>query len=232
MIRNLTRRDPLKPRSQRLKAFIPDRAALLLSLVLIGAVLVPGDRHAAGWLWDFLNGLGFAGFVGLIYLCLQGSARVPLRTHQHCSYIVLLLIIAHAVWLPLSDSILVEYLAFGAPAYMWAGVLSVFLLAFLIVSAQAASRRKVYAGQQGFRNWHKTFSWLAIGAAAYHIIGSAFYLREAAQYALLMLLIAPLLMPGLIHKTGLVRSFSWVGLLILGLGTAIFIAAALNLTRI
>lgn len=201
-----------------------------LSIVIFAAVLLlvnAGARTGAGWVWDFANGLGFAAMAGFIYLCTQHAARVPVRYHQTFSYIVLLLVLLHTALLLATDRIVLDYLKPGAPPYMWAGLLSLLLLGFLIISARPGGRKQVFLNHPHFRHWHRALSWLAIAAALFHIIGSAFYLRNVFQYAGMALLSMAVFLPGPFVERFHVRGYSAIGFAMLGL----CLAAVLSISR-
>jgi hypothetical protein len=68
---------------------------------------------------------------------------------------------------------------------MWSGVASLLLLAVVITVSLPPDRLRLHGKHSVFRYWHQVFSVIAIGAAAYHIIASGFYL--AAWYQALLL---------------------------------------------
>lgn len=187
---------------------------------------------AAGWGWDFANGLGFAAVAGLIYLCVQSAGRVAALHHQAFSYIVLLLIVLHAAWFLIADSIVVEYLKPGAPAYMWAGLLSLFLILFLIISARPTTRKQAFLNRRSFRGWHRALSWLAIGAALFHILGSGLYIRNVLQYLLLVLIILPALAPTPWASYFDLRGYSSFSLLALSVCLATVISISHNVWQL
>ncbi|MGI9288934.1 MAG: hypothetical protein ACR2P1_26390 [Pseudomonadales bacterium] len=209
-----------------LKKNIPDSFSMLL-FAAVWLLTLGGGIVAAGWSWDFANGLGFAAVAGLVYLCVQGAGRVAVLQHQAFSYVVVLLVVVHAAWFLIADSVVVEYLKPGAPAYMWAGLLSLFSILFLVISARPTARKKSFLNRLSFRGWHRALSWLAIGAALFHILGSSLYVRDALQYLLLMLIILPALAPTPWSRYFDLRGYPSSSLLML----AVCLAAAISLSR-
>lgn len=209
----------------------PDSFSVAL-FTAVWLLTLGGGIAAAGWGWDFANGLGFAAIAGFVCLCVQSAGRVPVHYHQAFSYVVLLLIALHAVWFLIADSIVLEYLKPGAPAYMWAGLLSFFLILFLIVSARPTARKRAFASYIDFRNWHRALSWLAIGAALFHILGSGLYIRDVLQYLLLALIILPVLIPTLWVRRFSVRGYSATGLLTLAVCLATVISISRNVWQL
>lgn len=110
---------------------------------------------------------------------------------------------------------------------MWAGLLSLFLILFLIISARPTARKKAFLNRLSFRGWHRTLSWLAIGAALFHILGSSMYIRNVLQYLLLMLIILPALAPTPWARYFDMRGYSSLGLLTL----AVCLAAVISFSR-
>lgn len=205
---------------------IPDKFSTLL-FAAIFLLTMCGGVTAAGWGWDFANGLGFAAVAGLIYLSVQGASRVSFGHHEAFSYIVLLFIVSHAVWFLIADSVVVEYLKPGAPAYMWAGLLSLCLILFVILSARPTARKIAFISHRSFCRWHRPLSWLAIGAALFHILGSQLYIRNILQYLLLALIILPVVAPAQCARRINLRGYASVGLFTL----AVCLSAIFSISR-
>lgn len=130
----------------------------------------------AGWFWDAGNGIGFAAFAGLLYLTITSNRRLDVSAHQVLAYVVLALGIAHAFWFLLGDATTVEFVKIGAPDYMWLGIVSLVLFAALMTTANLPERLRVHKDYPSFRYWHRVLTVVVIAGAAYHIIGSNFYL--------------------------------------------------------
>lgn len=138
----------------------------------------------AGWFWDAGNGLGFAGFAGLLYLTITSSRRLDVRAHQVLAYAVLGLVVAHAFWFLLGDATVVEFVKIGAPDYMWLGIVSLILFAVLIATANLPQRLQLHKDYPTFRYWHRILTVVVIAGAAYHIMASDFYLGAWYQATL------------------------------------------------
>ncbi len=154
-----------------------------LLLSLFGTIWVitftAAPTMGAGWLWDLGNALGFATMAGMLCLMIAGNSRCEVRAHEMLGYAVLLVALIHALWFLLFDAAAVEFVMPDAPAYMWAGIAALALVAILVVQANRALRR-----------WHLHLSVLAIGMAAYHIVSSGLYLRTGYQVFAFVTLIA------------------------------------------
>ena len=206
---------------------LPDRlTAYCFLLPIIGVLL--GERAAAGYLWDWANGFGFAAFAGLIYLSLQGRQSNLQLTHKHFSYAVIALVAAHIIALLLIDSLVLEYLLPGAPIYMWSGVLALLLLLFIVISAVPGNRKRSFRDVYAFRRWHKPLSWVLIACVAYHVIGSGFYIRSPLQWFAIALLLGPLFIPARFNERINLRAYSPVGFLACGIAVSAVLSVALN----
>ena len=142
----------------------------------------------AGWFWDTGNGIGFAAFAGLLYLTITSNRRLDVRAHQIIGYAVLLLVVGHAFWFLLGDATAVEFIKFGAPDYMWLGIVSVVLLAILITTAIVPDRLRVHKDYPSFKYWHRVLTISMIASAAYHVVVSNFYLDAWYQAGLFVLI--------------------------------------------
>lgn len=145
--------------------------AAVFALTFLAAPLMGG-----GWFWDGGNGLGFAAFAGLLYLTITSSRRIDVRAHQLLGYGVLFVAVAHAFWFMLGDGAVVEFMKFGAPDYMWHGIVSMLLLGVLITVALVPDRFRVHRDYPSFRYWHRVVAVATIATATYHISVSNFYL--------------------------------------------------------
>lgn len=133
------------------------------------------------WSWDAINAVGFAAFVGILYLSLPGQPKRSVRAHEYLGYVVLLLILAHALWFLVVDAAAVEYVKPGAPGYMWSGLLSVVAVTVLVTLARLPTRWRRHASYDRFRKVHLTLSILMICLAAHHIVASGYYLQTPLQ---------------------------------------------------
>lgn len=163
---------------------------LLATLAVVFMITFLGaPTMGAGWFWDAGNGIGFAAFGGLLYLTITSNRRLDVRAHQILGYAVLLLVVAHAFWFLLGDATVVEFIKFGAPDYMWLGMVSLILFIVLITTANVPDRLRVHKNYPGFKYWHRVLTIVVIAGAAYHIVVSNFYLGSWYQ-ALLFVLIS------------------------------------------
>lgn len=173
--------------------------ALLLTFgAVFGVTFLAAPRMGGGWFWDFGNGIGFAAFAGLLYLSVSSLRRIELRRHQALGYAVLVFTTLHAFWFLLGDAAAVEFVKWGAPDYMWYGVISLLLLAILIAIALVPDRIRVHRDYPSFRYWHRVLALITIATATYHIAASHFYLASWYQ---------TLLFAGLAVAAGLARSW-------------------------
>ena len=141
---------------------------------------------AGGWLWDFGNGLGLAAFVLILALSLEpGSSRL----HRPLAWLAVSAAIVHGGYLLALDATLLEYLKPTMPPYMAAGLLALALLALTALTSGKV-RRRIVPSRRDFRRLHWALSALVIAGAGYHIVGSAFYVNEGRQVALLVTLLA------------------------------------------
>jgi hypothetical protein len=150
---------------------------LLATLAVVFLItFLAAPTMGAGWFWDAGNGIGFAAFAGLLYLTITSNRRLDVRAHQVLSYAVLLLVIGHAFWFLLGDATAVEFIKFGAPDYMWLGIVSLILFIVLVTTANIPDRLRVHKNYPSFKYWHRALTVTVIGGAAYHIVVSNFYL--------------------------------------------------------
>ena len=212
-----------------LKATLPDRGLLLIMIAVFGATFLSSHNPAAGWSWELANGLGFAAFAGLLYLCLLIPKRHTLSYHQQVSYAVVALICAHGLGLLIIEPLTLEYLTPPAPLTMWSGLLALVCLLLLVGSSLVPIRSQAYQHHAAFKHWHRCLSWLAVAASAYHMIGTGFYLPSPWQGWLLALLALTVLWPGLIATDRAITAGSAFRLPILAIAASLMFAALRNL---
>jgi len=147
--------------------------------------------RSGGWLWDTGNALGFVGFAGLLYLFVDVGKGRRQKFHQHLSYCVLTVVLAHVLWLWISDPTLWFYMPWHAPHYMLAGWLALTLIVATIWLALPGQRRFWHATHRLFQRWHYGLSIGVIAAAYWHSVGSGFYISplEAVCYGVLIALV-------------------------------------------
>ena len=51
----------------------------------------------------------------MLYLVLTSAAEFDVHSHRRLGYLVVLLVVANAVWFPIADPVTLEYLQPGAP---------------------------------------------------------------------------------------------------------------------
>ena len=163
--------------------------AAVFSAVLI-ITFAADPTLSAGTYWDFGNGLGFAAMAGLVCLGLLGPQVCGIKPHQWMAYITVLMILLHALWFLLGDSISLQYVLPGAPFSMWAGLLALVASLFLLVVALPSLRYRAHRQHRAFRHWHLGLSIAVALAALYHIIGSGLYIRSWLQTIVLAAVIA------------------------------------------
>jgi len=166
------------PVEQRLKVL-----SAILGVVLL-VTFVSRPLLGAGWYWDLGNGIGFAAFGGLLYLTISSGRHLDVQLHQVLAYAVLLLTLAHVCWFLLGDPVVVEYVKFGAPDYMWLGIASLLLLFILVTSALMPDRLRLHKDYSVFKYWHRVIAIATILAATYHIVVSNFYVNSKMQILL------------------------------------------------
>jgi len=138
----------------------------------------------AGWYWDLGNGIGFAAFGGLLYLTITSGRHLDVRMHQVLAFAVLFLTLAHVSWFLLGDPVVVEYLKFTAPDYMWLGIASLLLMIVLVQSALLPDRHRLHKDYSEFKYWHRVIAIASIFSATYHIVVSHFYIYSKPQILL------------------------------------------------
>ena len=127
---------------------------VLICLSMLAISLLPRGLPAAGFLWDFFNGLGFCGLAVLIALAWdsESPARNPrLRLHRNLAVVSSLLISGHALGFLLWDPTVIEYLKLRAPLYMLIGIGGYLLVVFATVSSFPPPRRFLSTSFSRFR---------------------------------------------------------------------------------
>lgn len=187
--------------------------ALLLSLVgVLSITLLATPTLGAGWPWEMANGVGFLAYAGLLYLSVSSGPGINVAAHQVLGFTVLGVATAHVFGLLLFDAAVIEYIKFGAPAYMWVGILSFVLLIALIFVGLPEYRLRLHKRYVTFKYWHRALAIAAIAGAGYHILASGFYLNSIYQIVLFVVLTAFVLLGT--RRFGLVTAMtprtSWI----------------------
>ena len=164
-----------------LPKFLRQQFALVFLVAVLATTFAWRGGLNAGWLWDLANALGYAALAGLLYVSLASPRKSSIRSHQYQSYIILILVIGHAVLIPLFDPVAIEYLKPGAPAYMWSGILALIIIFFLIFASDVRCRNWLHRTNRNFRYWHRVLSWVMVAAVFHHILGSGLYVAHIGQ---------------------------------------------------
>jgi len=182
---------------------------LVFAIAILGAPL-PGE----GWFWEFGNALGFLALAFLLILLANGRGGLgrSLR-HRWLGIAALLATLVHISWFLIGDSLSLEYIKWGAPHYMVAGVFSAGLLILITFSSLVSFRNRSFHSYRAFRSWHHWLSVLALILAAIHVILSGFYFIYWWQAVLLVVLL--LMAYFQVIKKWSDSSFSQIGLLVL-----------------
>ena len=160
--------------------------AAALTLVLLALTWLHG-RVGGGYAWDALNALGFVALAAFAALHLEGLRSTPrstaqlregLRAHANLAYAALALVAVHAVGLLLYDPTLVVYVEPGAPLYMIVGIVAALLAGVVVWSARLPRRLHLHGSARRFRRVHRVLAGALLGASAWHVVGSGFYLDQ------------------------------------------------------
>ena len=186
--------------------------ATALGAPALGATPTQGE----GWFWEVGNGIGFLALVFILILIGNGRARLgPSAGHRWLGIATLSAVIAHCLWFLIGDPVVWEYLQWGAPHYMVAGLLSVGLLLLVTLTSLISMRNGSYASRKSFRVWHHGLSIAIVVTALLHIFYSGFYLIHYWQ--VLVLLAVAMLVYLLPNRFNIDMSFSRRYLVIAGL---------------
>jgi hypothetical protein len=168
----------------------------LLVCIALGLNLLEAPLRSGGWRWDTGNAFGFACLACLLYLFLDVGKGSRQKIHQQLSYLTLIVLLAHVLWLWGSDPTLWFYMTWDSPNYMLAGWLALVLMLAAVITALPGQRRFWHLRYSSFQRWHYWLSLCIVAAAYWHSVGSGFYISrlEAALYGVsiaLLLIIRP-----------------------------------------
>lgn len=166
--------------------------ALALALLTVFAITFLAEPTLGGGVsWDFANAVGFAALGGMLFQ-MPPTRHDAAATHRHewLGYGVLILVAFHALWFLITDGAVHTYLKPGAPIYMWCGAVSLLALTVLVILARLPDRLRAFPSYSAFKLTHRLLGVLAVAGAAYHVIGSGFYLSHWAQAAALIFIAA------------------------------------------
>lgn len=161
---------------------MPAAVAIFTFVVLIAFAHQP--LVGGGWTWDAANAFGLAAYCGLLILALGIRGANARKPHEALGYAALALCFAHGYLMILTDAALGSYLRPGAPLYMWAGVIALLAVAFLVVSARQPDRSRIHRNYASFHRTHLLVSYVALTVGGYHILASGFYFSTPVETAL------------------------------------------------
>lgn len=155
---------------------------MLCTIILLFAASFASTGGTGGLLWDLLNGAGFAAcalFVQLSWLSASPARQPMLDAHADLALWICGFAMLHGIGLLVAEPTLLEYLEADAPLYMLMGVLALVMLLALTWASFPRARQRVWQSWPAFRSWHR-WTWLfLLGAIAWHVLGSGFYLDTA-----------------------------------------------------
>ena len=159
---------------------------VLVFAIALAAKPTSGD----GWFWELGNGFGFLALAFLLVIVLNGRAKLGHSTrHRWLGLAVLIAIFVHILWFLVGDSVVWEYLKWGAPHYMVAGILSAGLVLVTTLSSLNSLRMHSYNGYKNFQKWHQRLSIAVILSAFIHVVLSGFYIQQMWQIVLLAIVV-------------------------------------------
>lgn len=160
-----------------------------LVVLVFSIALAAKPQLGDSWFWEIGNGIGFLALALLLVVILNGRGKHGHSLdHRWLGVVAFSTVFAHIVWLLIGDPIIWEYLKWGAPHYMVAGLMSAGLLLLVTVSSLVSLRNTSYNGHKSFRRWHSWLSILIVVTALAHIVFSRFYIEHNWQVAALILL--------------------------------------------
>jgi len=156
-------------------------------IILVFAIaLAARPMHGDGWYWEVGNGVGFLALALLLVLVLNGRGGLGRSFHHRwLSIAVFIAVFTHSLWFLLGDSTTWEYLKWGAPHYMVAGLFSAALILIVTATSLVSLRNSSYTAYKPFRNWHRWLSIAILISALFHVIPSGFYIVHPWQVILL-----------------------------------------------
>lgn len=149
----------------------------LLAFAVLGITLLPDRYPAAGFLWDLLDGLGFAALAILVFLGWESGHRASaprLRLHSNLAVAGSLLVVAHAIGFLIADPVLLEYVKPTAPLGMLAGLLAALGMLAATVTSYPGLRRRCYGTYKRFRWWHRTAGIVLLSLGLWHVAGASY----------------------------------------------------------
>ena len=171
--------------------------------------------HGDGWFWEIGNAVGFLALALLLVLASngRGGQGASLR-HRWLGIAVLVTLVAHIAWFLIGDPITWEYLKWGAPHYMVAGLMSAGLVVVVTLTSLISLRSASYNGYKPFQKWHRTLSIAILITALIHVALSGFYIDQIWQFTLLLIVsLAAYFLP---LKLSIDASYSHQNIVIIG----------------
>jgi hypothetical protein len=163
----------------QLRAVLAATAIGLACVVLSG--VAGGRLPALGTAVWIANLLGWCSFVLLLLLLLLPLRRrrvevpplIAHSAHRHAGYLMLVLVIVHAVVSLLGEPESVAYWLPTAPLYMLLGQASAVALVALCWSAALSVRARRYGAGSSFHRTHLLLSLVVLALSLAHVAGSA-----------------------------------------------------------
>ena len=193
------------------------------------AIFLFNPAFSAGWLWDLLQGTGYAAVAIWFYLIVD-TGKSGSRTHQTLSTIALICAATHTLGLLWMDTTLWQYLTIlGSglgPGYMFAGLAGLACMTAALILALPDKRRFWHANYTQFRAWHNVLTWIALTCIAWHLFDSGAYLDSWGFWVLMGACGTLILVTRSITKRqhkGLSPEFRPIHLLAIPAGLAIFV---------
>ncbi len=177
-------------------------AVLVYTLAPVGTLLVYQRPRGVDIGWDFAMAVGIFAAGGLALLPLlsarwwaphlrsAGFLRLVQDVHRYLAYGLVVWISVHVGLLCVLEPRTVGYLKPDAVPAMFAGLLGLLIVVFLILSSRYRTRlRWPYPS---WRHWHALLSLATVVLAGWHVLGAGYYYRSSgALVAFLWLLAAP-----------------------------------------
>lgn len=148
----------------------------MLVVLVFSVALAARPTLGDGWYWEVGNGLGFLALALIFVLAFNGRGGLGgSAEHRWLGIGVFFAVFGHVLWFVLGDPVTWEYLKWGAPHYMVAGVLSAGLLLLVTFTSLITLRNKSYTGYPLFQRWHRYLSVAILITALIHVLLSGFY---------------------------------------------------------
>jgi Class III cytochrome C family/Ferric reductase like transmembrane component len=151
--------------------------------------------------WEVAQALGALAVAGCLFLCLRpvrprihGSRPLSLRNHELAGWLVLLVVVVHALLLLRVDRSVIEHVRWTAPLYEWAGILGVLLLLLLTAPSTGAIRGRLWSRHRNFQALHVGMSCLLVALICVHVVTTNRYVHGPVRTASYLILSAAALL--------------------------------------